>query len=116
MTRRYRSKTERLARERLARNLRKLEEEGNAEYVVRDLCPDAWRTLEEDLDVEEKKVKVTLLLDHSVATFYRAMGRGYQARINRILATWAQMRICRIEQTQKEFEIWQKTGKFRDDP
>ena len=30
----------------------------------------------------------------SVAKFYRAMGEGYQARINRLLRTWAQMKIA----------------------
>ena len=28
------------------------------------------------------------------ARFYRAMGKGYQERINRLLATWAQMKIA----------------------
>ena len=55
--------------------------------------PEAWHTLEHDLDVQEKRTKVTLLLDDSVAKFYRAMGQGYQARINRILALWAHMKI-----------------------
>ena len=34
----------------------------------------------------EKKVKVTLWLDASTAKFFRGMGKGYHARINRILA------------------------------
>ncbi|WP_348540471.1 BrnA antitoxin family protein [Shimia sp. R9_3] len=44
--------------------------------------------------MQERKEKVTLYLDKSVARFYRAMGKGYQARINRLLATWAQMKIA----------------------
>ena len=39
------------------------------------------------------KTKITLRLDESVAKFFRAMGPGYQARINRILGTWAQLKI-----------------------
>jgi len=42
-------------------------------------------------------VKMSLYLDESVARFYRAMGTGYQARINRILATFAQMRISQVK-------------------
>lgn len=63
-------------------------------HDARREVPDAWRTLEFDLDVEEPKQKVTLYLDRSVARLFRAMGKGYQARINRILATWMQMKIA----------------------
>ena len=48
------------------------------------------------MDATEPKEKITLWLDKSVAQFYRAQGRGYQARINRILATYAQLRIARV--------------------
>ncbi len=87
------TKTERIARDRLFRQLW----EGEADILdqmVRDQVPDAWHTLEADLDVEEPKVKVTLYLDASVARVFRAMGTGYQARINRLLATWAQMKMA----------------------
>ncbi|WP_299410001.1 BrnA antitoxin family protein [uncultured Roseobacter sp.] len=33
------------------------------------------------------------MLDESVAKMFRAMGRGYQARIDRILQTWLQQQI-----------------------
>ena len=62
--------------------------------ALREEVPEAWHTLEADLDVWEPKEKVTLYVETSVARFYRAMGHGYQARINRILATWAQMKIA----------------------
>ncbi len=98
------TRAERLARERLLRNLRALEDESALDYAVRDLVPEAWATLEEDLDVEERKVRITLLLDESVAKFFRAMGKGYQARINRILATYAQMKIARVTSLEEEME------------
>ena len=60
--------------------------------------PEAWLTLELDVETEAPKEKVTLYLDQSVAKMYRAMGRGYQGRINRILETWMQMKIA--EKTQ----------------
>ncbi|MDR9395498.1 BrnA antitoxin family protein [Roseovarius sp. SYSU LYC5161] len=88
------TKTERLAREGLLKNLIHLDREGWIDSALADEIPEAWHTLEADVDVEEKKEKVTLYLDRSVAKFYRAMGKGYQARINRILATWAQMKIA----------------------
>lgn len=88
-------KAERIARERIVRFLY---EESQLDddilpVALRDRVPDAWHTLEHDLDVEEPKVKVTLRLDASVAKFYRGMGTGYQARISRILALWAHMKI-----------------------
>lgn len=64
--------------------------------LIRDHVPEAWHVLEMDLDVEEPKDKVTLYLDRSVAKTFRAMGAGYQARINRILATWMQMKIAEL--------------------
>jgi uncharacterized protein (DUF4415 family) len=87
------TKTERIARDRLFRQLWAADEEV-LNQLIRDQVPDAWHTLEADLDVEEPKVKVTLYLDASIVKVFRAMGQGYQARINRVLATWAQMKIA----------------------
>lgn len=86
------TKSERLAR----RNLSRLMWENRQDVLTMNYdkeIPDAWHRLEADLDCFEKKEKVTLYLEKSVARFYKSMGTGYQARINRILATWAQMKI-----------------------
>lgn len=88
------TKTQRIARERLSEILWKSQIDDEVSVALRDEVPDAWHRLEADLDVHEKKVKITLRLEDSVAKFYRAMGHGYQARINRILETWAQMKIA----------------------
>ena len=87
-------KIQREARAALARNLLLLTSENWLASAVREAVPEAWHRLEQDLPVAERKVKVSLYLDHSVARFYQAMGKGYQARINRLLATWAQMKIA----------------------
>lgn len=97
------TKAQRLAREGLSRNLLALSTETWLMETIREAVPDAWHTLEHDLDVQEPKEKVTLYLDRSVARFYKAMGQGYQARINRLLATWAQMKIA--EELQVEATI-----------
>lgn len=88
------TKTQRLARERLLHDLIHLSRDDWVSATLADVVPDAWHTLEVDLDVEEPREKVTLYLDRSVARFYRGMGHGYQARINRLLRTWAQMKIA----------------------
>lgn len=90
------SKSARLAFDRAMANATDLETEGIEPYWIKETIPEAWDTLERDIDVFEKKVQISLRLDESVAKFYRAQGQGYQARINRILATFAQMRIAQV--------------------
>ncbi len=97
------TKAQHQARQALARNLLALTSEQWMSEAIREAVPDAWHTLEQDLEVQEPKEKVTLYLDRSVAKFYRAMGQGYQARINRLLATWAQMKIA--EELQVEAHL-----------
>jgi uncharacterized protein (DUF4415 family) len=71
-------------------------------HRVKERVPEAWATVEEDIDCEEEKVKITLRLDASVAHLFRAMGKGYQARINHILATYAQMRMGEVARQARE--------------
>ena len=89
------TKTQRLAQHRLRRLLLDLDTDAIPWEVEKNI-PEAWATLEDDIDVEEKKVKITLRLDESVVTFFRAMGVGYQARMNRVLVTYAQMQIAEV--------------------
>lgn len=90
------TKGQALSRRRFFEALGALDAEGMALYDLKEQVPEAWRVLEDELEVTEKKVRVTLLLDASVAAFYRGMGRGYQARINRVLSAWAQFKIAEI--------------------
>jgi len=97
------TRTEAMARERLYRHL--WEARGDTlSLALREEAPDAWHTLEADLEVLEPKVKVSLYLDASVAKAYRAMGRGYQARMNRILGTWLQMKIAGLLEREAAIE------------
>lgn len=90
-------KTRRLAAERLvAHHIAAEFEEGN-DWDVREQIPEAWLTLEQDVDVFEPKTKVTLWIDESVAKFYRAQGKGWHRRVNRVLATYAQMKIADVK-------------------
>ena len=89
-------KTQRLAQQRFMQLMYLHAHSGEEEALAmaRDKVPDAWHILEMDLDVVEPKEKVSLYLDRSVLKIFRAMGKGYQARINRILSTWVQMKIA----------------------
>ena len=93
----HHTKTRQLLIERMLLNLEHLKKEEIFDYHVQSLVPEAWDTLEQDVDVEEKKIKLTVYLDSSVAQFYRAMGKGFHGRINRILATFAQMRMAQVK-------------------
>jgi hypothetical protein len=95
------TRTQRLARERLTLHLYGLSRDDDWAGTIQELVPDAWRTLEADLPLVEKREKITLRLDESVVKFFRAMGPGYQARINRLLATYAQMRIAEVYKLER---------------
>ena len=99
------TKTARLAYERVIGNVVDLEYDGLTPYWVRDHIPEAWDRLEKDVDVFEKKVQITIRLDESVAKYFRAMGPGYQSRINRVLATFAQMRIAQINAIDQRHRV-----------
>lgn len=89
-------KTRRLAAERLIAHRIAAEFDEDTIWDVREKIPEAWMTLEQDVDVQEPKVKVTLYIDGSVAKFFKAAGRGWHARVNRVLATYAQMKIADV--------------------
>ena len=86
------SKSEKLARRRLIYHLWLASEDRVPMYEVREEVPDAWHMIEADIDCHAPKQKVTLYLDAPVAKAFKAMGQGYQARINRILVTYLEMK------------------------
>ncbi|MEJ2028742.1 MAG: BrnA antitoxin family protein [Maritimibacter sp.] len=102
--RRTLTRSERLAWERLGKRSLELYYTPIWVYDLKREVPAAWAVLEQDIDVEEPKVKVTIRLDESVAKYFRAMGKGYQERINRVLATYAQMQIARVNRVNAEIE------------
>lgn len=95
------TRAQRYARERMTLHLYGISRDDQLCYTIRDLVPEAWATIEADIPVFEPKVKMTLRVDESIAKFYRGMGKGYQGRINRILGTYAQMRISEVEAFEK---------------
>lgn len=115
-TRKPLTRSERLALERLGKRSVELGDTPIWVYDLRHEVPEAWATLEHDLDVQEPRVKITLRLDASVAKYYRAMGKGYQERMNRVLATYAQMKIARVMEIDAEwaaFRAARKAGRER---
>ncbi len=74
--------------------------------TLKHKVPDEWWTLEMDYICDAPKEKVTLYLDRPVARMFRAMGKGYQGRINRILELWLQMQIAVTWHEEKDMTIW----------
>ena len=50
--------------------------------------PEAWHSIEADVPVRRRKTKVTAAFDTDMVKWFRAMGLGYQARMNAVLRTF----------------------------
>jgi len=83
------TKSERIARRNWARDSWVLEQM-ELPWDLPDRLPAEWKLIAHDMDVTERKVKVTLYLDRSVARMFRELGQGYQGVINRVLRVWLQ--------------------------
>ena len=108
-------KTRRLAEARLHQLMHLQAMASSEDYfldIARKEVPEAWHTLEMDIEAEGPKEKVTLYLDRAVARMFRQMGTGYQARINRILETWMQMKMA--EKAVFRLDIMQAVADARE--
>lgn len=104
-----RSRAARLAYERLILNAYAEEvERHDGRYDLREVIPEAWDTLEQDLDLPERKIRVTIRLDESVVKYFRALGPGYSRAMNRVLATYAQMKIAEVRLGDRRLEAFRR--------
>jgi uncharacterized protein (DUF4415 family) len=62
-------------------------------YRAGRAMPRAWRRIERDVPTRPRKTRVTAALDADVVTFFRAMGQGYQARMNAVLRSFMLARL-----------------------
>ncbi|MEM8843241.1 MAG: BrnA antitoxin family protein [Pseudomonadota bacterium] len=61
-----------------------------------DYIPSDWYEMEKIAPCTAPRQKITLTLDRDLVTFYRRLGRGYQARMNAILRSYMHARIAKI--------------------
>jgi len=108
---RPRTKRQRIAEEMATKDLAWLEMSRHVPYSLEKRAPKDWFTIRHDFDCTEPKVKLTLYLDKSVVTVFKAMGKGYQARINRILSAYLHMEVAgfydgweRLKKRRREFD------------
>ncbi|WP_417206307.1 BrnA antitoxin family protein [Antarctobacter sp.] len=76
------------------------------EMVERDLldfmwdrkgCPRDWHEIWEDKDRRDtRRTRCTVAFDADVVKFFKAMGPGYQHRMNRVLRGFMHMRLAKI--------------------
>lgn len=60
-------------------------------------CPPDWHDIWRDDDRRDvKRSRVTMSLDADVLKFFRALGPGYQPRINRVLRAFMHMRLAKV--------------------
>ena len=50
--------------------------------------PAAWARVERDVPVRPRKIRVTAAYDEELVRWFRAMGHGYQARMNAVLRAY----------------------------
>ncbi|MFO1208775.1 MAG: BrnA antitoxin family protein [Amaricoccus sp.] len=67
--------------------------------------PAEWNIVEDKVKCRRKKVRIHAAYDEDVAKFFKAMGHGYQARMNLVLRTYMLGILSRHLQTRKN-EDW----------
>ena len=54
----------------------------------RRMLPPEWHRIEREVPVRPRKLRVTMTCDEDLAKWFRAMGHGYQARMNAVLRAY----------------------------
>ena len=88
MTDRKRCKTEERSFARMLDELEQQEIEFKIFKRTRNLVPPGWHSVESRAPVKPKKTKLTVTLDADMVAWFRALGRGYQPRMNLVLRAY----------------------------
>ena len=67
--------------------LERLQTDVSVTWIDKSL-PDDWTGMEWDAPVDRHKTRVTLRMDSDMLRWFRKLGPGYQARINRVLRVY----------------------------
>lgn len=88
MPRRKRTRSEERSYSELLLELNELEQSHRARQLKERTLPDEWHRIEREVPVSPRKTRVTLRIDADVAGWFRALGHGYQSRMNRVLRAY----------------------------
>lgn len=77
--------------------LREIEYDLHDRLQQNPLVPDDWHQIWKDEgEAVPKTTRVTIRLDADIVKFFRALGPGYQPRINRVLRAFMHLRLSKI--------------------
>ena len=68
------------------------------------MIPADWSRIEDEVPVRPRKEKLTVKFDEDLVRWFRAMGLGYQGRMNRILRTFMLATIAKEIRLQKDLD------------
>jgi uncharacterized protein (DUF4415 family) len=68
--------------------LRVMEKENRDRKLKERMIPREWLTIERDVPVRPKRLRVTARYDEELVKWFRAMGHNYQARMNAVLRAY----------------------------
>jgi uncharacterized protein (DUF4415 family) len=88
MAERKRTKNEEKSYADLLRELTELEDDWNETKLKKRMLPAEWRRLEATAPCRPRKTRITAAFDAGVVRWYRALGHGYQARMNAVLRAY----------------------------
>jgi uncharacterized protein (DUF4415 family) len=88
MPERRRSKTEERSFARMMTELEAQEAAFERFRRARSLVPEGWHAVESRAPVRPRKTKLTLTLDADMVRWFRALGQGYQPRMNAVLRAY----------------------------
>lgn len=91
--RRQMNKTQRRHHYYLVDMMSRLEYDLHSEIANIVGVPQEWQQIAERLDTPEKS-KVTIRINQDVLKFFKATGRGYQARMNDVLSAYMHSKLC----------------------
>lgn len=97
MTERKRTVRERMHLAGFADAMRMLEYDSICEVAMQGKIPPAWHEIATDPDRRgANRVKVTFRVNNDVVRYFKAMGPGYQERMNKVLSAYVHGRLYRI--------------------
>ena len=88
MTERKRTKRQERSYAEMLAHIAELEDWNRRDRLKRAAIPRDWYEIAAKTPTKPRKVRLTAGYDADVARWYRSLGQGYQARMNRVLRTY----------------------------
>lgn len=80
------------------------------------MIPSGWHNVERQTPVGPRKTCVAIRLDEDMMRWFRSMGQGHQARMNRILRTCMLATVSKHVRLRKDLDRYGEPIEHRDKP